>query len=478
MVVAGSVVATGGAVVVVVDSVGGGGVGAVVASAVRRTGEGDGGRADQDDDSAHDRATHGRGAVVWPWGARHVFTVERGARGTRRTGVAGHQRPTAPTDHQGRLEEVPTAEACLGSLSRHFATAAGGRGGRHRLMQNVGVSEIAEAVVVGLDVGGTKTNATVLAEDGTFLVDHMVEVMSCVLEGPAAAIAAIDKAMELVLARTATPRSRVRAIGLDTPGPASADGVISARGATNFAAAEWRGFDFRSAVEERLRLPVIYNNDGNAAALYAHERHFWDESSKRSSVAAIVGTGLGGGVVEAGRVIRGAAGMAGELGHIQIPMDGLLVPGQPVPRCNCGFTGDLESVASLSGIANNLLPFWLTRYPDHPLADVAIDIAAKQVRDYGERGDELAQHIFDQQAIAIGRMFTIAANFIDPDAYFIGGGVTDTGAEFRTRFMERVREATQLREEQAKVATFAIVPDLDKAGARGSALAALRAIRP
>ena len=195
-------------------------------------------------------------------------------------------------------------------------------------------------------------------------------------------------------------------------------------------------------------------------------------------MSAIVGTGLGGGCIEAGHVIRGAAGMAGELGHVQIPMDGLLVPGQPVPRCNCGFAGDLESVASLSGIAKNLLPFWLTRYPGHPLADVDIGIAAKQVRDYGERGDELAGRIFDQQATAIGRMFTIAANVLDPDAYFVGGGVTDTGVEFRTGFVERVRAATQLRAEQAEVATFAIVPDLDMAGARGSALAALRAIRP
>ena len=134
--------------------------------------------------------------------------------------------------------------------------------------------------------------------------------------------------------------------------------MISTRGATNFAAAEWWGFDFRAAVEEGLHLPVIYNNDGNAAALYAHERHFGDEASRRSSVSAVVGTGLGGGVIEAGRVVRGAAGMAGELGHVHIPMDGLLVPGQPVPRCNCGFTADLESVASLSGIANNLLPSW------------------------------------------------------------------------------------------------------------------------
>ena len=257
------------------------------------------------------------------------------------------------------------------------------------------------------------------------------------------------------------------AVGLDTPGPASANGVISARGSTNFSAVEWWGFDFRSAVEQRLRLPVIYLNDGNAAALYAHERHFGDDAWKCSSVSAIVGTGLGGGVVEAGRVIRGAAGMAGELGHVQIPMDGLLVPGQPVPRCNCGLAADLESVASLSGIVNNLLPFWLTRYPGHPLADVDLGTAAKQVRDYGERGDELAVRIFDQQAMAIGRMFTIAANVLDPEAYFVGGGVTDTGVEFRTGFVERVRAATELRDEQADVATFAIVPDLDMAGARG-----------
>ena len=178
-------------------------------------------------------------------------------------------------------------------------------------------------------------------------------------------------------------------------------------------------------------------------------------------------------------MIRGAAGMAGELGHVQIPMDGLLVPGQPVPRCNCGFAGDLESVASLSGIANNLLPFWLTRYPDHPLAGVDLDIAAKQVRDYGERGDELAGRIFDQQAMAIGRMFTIAANFTRPRR-LLRRRWRDRD---RRRVPDRVRRARPRRRHSCatskpSVATFAIVPDLDMAGARGSALAALRAIRP
>jgi glucokinase len=334
------------------------------------------------------------------------------------------------------------------------------------------------AVVVGLDVGGTKTNATVLDGAGHFLVDRMVEVASRVSDGPGPAVDATVDAMDLALTLTGVHRGAVRAVGLDTPGPATADGVISVRGATNFAAPAWWRFDFRSAVEDRLRLPVIYNNDGNAAALYAHELHFGADACRRSSVSAIVGTGLGGGVVEAGRVVRGAAGMAGELGHIQIPMEGLLVAEQPIPRCNCGLSGDLESVASLSGIVNNLLPFWLSRYPDHPLGRIDVAVAARSVRSYGEVGDPLARCIFSQQAMAIGRMFTIAANFTDPHAYFVGGGVTDAEVEFRTWFLGEVRAATTLREEQAQVATFGLVPDLDMAGARGSALAALRAIRP
>ena len=106
----------------------------------------------------------------------------------------------------------------------------------------------------------------------------------------------------------------MRAVGLDTPGPASADGVISSKGATNFAQPAWRGFDVRGALEARLGLPVVYNNDGNAAALYAHHVHFGAEAAGHSSVSAIVGTGLGGGVIESGRIVKGAAGMAGELG--------------------------------------------------------------------------------------------------------------------------------------------------------------------
>ena len=333
-------------------------------------------------------------------------------------------------------------------------------------------------VVAGLDSGGTTINATLLDSAGRFLVDELAESPSRVREGPEKAIEALARSLDDVLERTGVAPESVRAVGLDTPGPVTADGVISSRGATNFANDEWRGYDVRRALELRLGIPVVFNNDANAAALYAHHEHFGPELSwQRSSVSVIVGTGLGGGVVESGEVIRGAAGMAGELGHIWLPMEGLLAPGQPMPACNCGLPGDADSIASLTAIEKILLPYWLTQFPGHELADQPASVAAKLVRGYGERGDPLALRIFEQQAMAIGRLLTIAANFTDPHVYLLGGGVVEAKPDFRDWFLARVRVHTVLREEQASASEIALVPDLDMAGARGSAIAARAAVQ-
>lgn len=329
-------------------------------------------------------------------------------------------------------------------------------------------------VVVGLDNGGTNNNATILDASRRFLVDRLVESPSRVLDGPGPAVEALARALDYVLEFAGVSRDSVRAVGLGSPGPANADGVLSSKGSTNFSQAEWRGFDFRGALESRLNLPVIYINDANAAALYAHHERFGETASRYSSIAVVVGTGLGGGVIECGRVVRGAAGMAGELGHVQLQLQGLLEEEQPLPMCNCGVTGDAESIASLTGIEKNLLPYWLTRYPDHPLGQVAdAGEAGKLVRGYGERGDEMALKIFEQQAIALGRLLTIAANFSDPNVYFLGGGVVEAAPAFRDWFLAKVREYTMLRDEQLQASSFDIVPSLDMAGARGAALAAL-----
>ena len=80
-----------------------------------------------------------------------------------------------------------------------------------------------------------------------------------------------------------------------------------------------------------------------------------------------------------------------------------------MPQCNCGLTGDVESFASLTGIEKNLLPYWLTRFNGHELGRAeSMAVAAKLVRGYGERGDPMALKIFGAEAIALGRIFTIA----------------------------------------------------------------------
>jgi predicted NBD/HSP70 family sugar kinase len=154
-------------------------------------------------------------------------------------------------------------------------------------------------------------------------------------------------------------------------------------------------------------------------------------------------------------------------------MDGLLEEGQPTPVCNCGLSGDGESVASLAGIEKNLLPYWLTRFPGHELhMEDSARRAAIQVRAYASAGDPMALAIFRQQAIAIGRLFTTAANVTDPHAYFLGGGVVEAVPSFCEWFLAIVREHTGLWPEQLPLVTFALVPDLDMAGARGAAIAA------
>jgi glucokinase len=327
-------------------------------------------------------------------------------------------------------------------------------------------------VTVGIDNGGTANNGTVFTANGRFLVDTMAELPSLVREGPDKAIQALVDSLDMVLAMTGVARGQVMAVGLDTPGPASPTGVLATGGATNFGHPGWHRFDIRGALEERIGIPVIYNNDGNVAALYAHHVRHGEMSPERSSVAAIVGTGFGGGVVQDGRIVKGAAGFAGELGHMPIPMTGILQPDQPVPSCNCGLDADAESIASLTGIQRNLLPYWLTQYPEHELATVPVSRGAKLVRSFAEQGDKMALALFRQQALAIGHVFSLVAKFTDPHTYFVGGGVIEAAPHFRDWFLDTVREGTDLYVEQAEVAEITLVPDLDMAGARGSAIAA------
>jgi len=322
------------------------------------------------------------------------------------------------------------------------------------------------AKIVGLDLGGNSINVT--AYDGSrFLIEDMAELPSLVTQGPDTCINQLESAFKMALERTGWSASDVDAVGLDTPGPISADGVLCSKGATNFSGEGYWNFDLRGALSQELELPVSFLNDGNAAALYAHWKRFGDDPTK-TSVSLIVGTGLGGGVVANGRVLVGRVGFAAELGHVTLP--GNWYPDGSIPaRCNCGKDSDLESIASLTGIELNLLPYFLPKYPGHTLAALPIKEAAKKVRGLAEKGDELSRAVFRAQTWALAAHIDQMINVFDPDAVFIGGGVIEASEELREWYLESIRKSIPFRDEQTDL-DIEIVPDGDKAGARGASV--------
>src|SRR4051812_43424283 len=173
------------------------------------------------------------------------------------------------------------------------------------------------SIIAGIDLGGTAVNYTLLDEQEKFLIEGLCEHPARSKEGPAICMQQIADGLAIAAEKAGVKLSDITRAGLDTPGPASATGVFSARGSTNFVHADWCSFDMRAALEAKIGIPVSYLNDGNAGALWGHFNIF-GSSTTTSSISAIIGTGLGGGVIVEGHVVTGRKGFGGELGHVLI----------------------------------------------------------------------------------------------------------------------------------------------------------------
>ena len=330
--------------------------------------------------------------------------------------------------------------------------------------------------VAGIDLGGTAVNYTLLNEQEKFLIEVLCEHPALAKQGPDVCLQQIADGLKIATEKAGIAVEDVVAVGLDTPGPASAAGRLSARGSTNFVHANWAGFDIREGLAHKLGKPVSYLNDANAAALWGHYAIFGSQSQE-TSISIVIGTGNGGGIILDGNVVKGKNGFGGELGHVLIPYQSIAGTSGIKPECNCGRTGDLESLCSLSAIERNILPYFLPHYPGHELAKMDLHQAAKLVRGLADQGDALCKEVFRVQAHSLGLFFDEMVNTFDPDAFIVGGGALETSVEFQRWFVDEIRKAMpNQREEQAGIPIF-VMPNGDTAGARGAAIEALNLAR-
>jgi len=331
-------------------------------------------------------------------------------------------------------------------------------------------------VVAGVDLGGTAINYTLINQQEQFLIEGLCEHPALSKQGPEICLRQIAEGLAIAAEQAGVQLVDIVTVGLDTPGPASAAGLLSARGSTNFVHANWAGFDIREGLAHALNKPVCYLNDGNAAALWGHYSIF-GANSKETSVSTIIGTGNGGGIILDGNVVKGKNGFGGELGHVLLPYQSIVGTPGLKPLCNCGRVGDLESLCSLTAIEKNLLPYFLERYPGHALGKMEPRQAAKQVRSLADKGDAMCKEIFLTQAHALGLFFDEMINTFDPDTLFVGGGALEASPEFQRWFMEQIRVGMPpQREEQAGIPIY-VMPNGDTAGARGAAIEALKLAR-
>jgi glucokinase-like ROK family protein len=256
--------------------------------------------------------------------------------------------------------------------------------------------------VIGVDIGGTKIAAGLI--DYPAQVVQVEAIPTLAQEGGAAVLQRVIGAVEKLLAAGAD----AAAVGVSTGGEVDAAGRIAY--ATGFMPG-WKGVALRSALESRFKLPVIVENDGQAAtfgeALHGAGKGF-------SSVLGVtVGTGVGGGFVHNGQIFEGAGRASMALGHIAVERDG-----RP---CTCGKRGCLESY--VSG------PALLEDYNARVAADRRVD-TGEAVQAAALRGDAEAIAAIQNIGQWLGFGLSIALNLLNPSIVVIGGGVAQIGDLF------------------------------------------------
>ena len=262
----------------------------------------------------------------------------------------------------------------------------------------------------GVDIGGTFIKLGLFTVEGELLDKWQIptrreDLSSHILQD-------IAEALELKLIERKIIKDEVVGVGFGTPGPVTEDGVAICP-----ANLDWKNKPVAKELSELTGLPCRGGNDVNVAGL----GEMWRGGARgyQNVVVVPIGTGIGAAIIANGKVIAGAAGAAGEIGHIHVD-DEIKEP------CGCGAVGCVEQFSSATGLIRMAKKLIAETDRETTLRDVE-QIDAKAVIDAAKAGDEAAVEIFDKFCDYLGYSLAATAAVIDPEIFIIGGGVSKAG---------------------------------------------------
>lgn len=262
----------------------------------------------------------------------------------------------------------------------------------------------------GVDVGGTTIKMGFFETDGKLL--DKWEIKTDTTNGGENILSDIAKSIDNKLAQEGISKSDVQGIGVGVPGPVNSKGVVLK--CVNLG---WGVFNVEEALSNLTGLMVKAGNDANVAAL----GEMWQGAGKGSEdmIMVTLGTGVGGGIIVDGKVIAGANGAGGEIGHITVNED-------EIEACNCGQYGCLEQYASATGIVR-MAKRKLAKTDAQTSLTSVDELSAKAIFDEAKSGDAVAVELVEELGKILGGALSNIAVVTNPEVIVIGGGVSKAG---------------------------------------------------
>jgi glucokinase len=263
-----------------------------------------------------------------------------------------------------------------------------------------------QEIAIGIDLGGTQVRAALVSEWGEIIA--RAEERTDAAAGPERVLTQIKALADGLIA--AAGASRLVGIGMSTPGPIDTIAGI-ARDIPTLAG--FADFPLKAELQNHFPFPVSLENDGIAAAI--GEWQFGAGKGVDNLVYVTVSTGIGGGVIADGRVLRGRKGMAGHVGHMSVVPDGAL--------CPCGNRGCFEAYGSGTAFTRRARERALTCTETQLGADGST-IDSRAVFAAARAGDALAGQLVDEEAEILGRGFVSLIHIFSPEVVIMGGGLS------------------------------------------------------